>query len=148
MSTSPAPTVSRTGQSALSALRSIAAAPYRAAAIVLAAVAADWVFDPVSRHVPTCPLHAITGIWCPFCGGLRSAYELSRLHLRAALGYNVLLVAALPFILVYWFSWARRAHSNQPRKPLSRTVTITLVVIAVAFTIVRNLPFATGLRGQ
>ncbi len=128
-------------------LRSAQSAPYRAAAFVAIAVAADEVFEPTSNHVPLCPLHALTGIWCPFCGGLRSAYQLTRLHLRSALHYNAVFVLALPVLLALWIDWAVRARSGQPRRALSRRLSIAIVVLLVVFTVVRNLPFAAGLRG-
>src|SRR5579862_7676283 len=95
-------------------------APYRAAAIVAVAVGADRVFDPDRNHVPFCPLHALTGIWCPFCGGLRAAYQLTRLHLRAALHDNVVFVSALPLLLALWLDWTLRARRGEGRRPLPR----------------------------
>src|ERR1700709_267060 len=92
----------RTGSPVRTRLGSVRVAPYRAAAVVLGAVAAPRAFDPNNTHVPFCPLHALTGIWCPFCGGLRSAYELTRLHLRSALHYNVLFVVSLPLLAPFW----------------------------------------------
>jgi hypothetical protein len=116
-------------------------APYRAAALGSAALAADVAFDPVHRHVPLCPFHAVTGGWCPLCGGLRSADSLAHLQFGSALHYNALFVVALPFVLMFWIDWARTG-----RVRWSRYVVPVLVVLAVAFTIVRNLPFAAALR--
>jgi hypothetical protein len=128
------------------ALRSVRVAPYRAAAIAATALAVDRVFDPNHTHVPLCPLHALTGIWCPFCGALRSGYELTRLNLGAAIRDNVLLVAALPVLVLLWLDWTVRARSGLSRRTLPRAVTIAVVVLAVAYTVARNLPFATALR--
>jgi hypothetical protein len=138
--------VARTGHPLRAALRSVKVAPYRAATIALAALAADRVFDPDHTHVPFCPLHAVTGIWCPFCGGLRSAYELTRLHVGTAIHDNVVLVATLPVIVALWLDWAMRARHGDKRRSLPRVATIAIVVVAVLFTIVRNLPFAAALR--
>ena len=36
------------------------------------------VIRPDRNHVPLCPLHALTGIWCPFCGGLRVGLRIDQ----------------------------------------------------------------------
>ena len=34
--------------------------------------------DPhTSGRYPTCPFHAVTGLWCPGCGGLRAVHDLT-----------------------------------------------------------------------
>ena len=129
------------------AVRSRAAArrvPVQAAALAAAALAVDVAFDPVHRHVPLCPLHAVTGWWCPLCGGLRAADSLVHGQLGAALHYNVLLVTALPLVLMWWLDWLR---TGRPRQLRSRSALMVLAVVAVAFTVLRNLPFALTLRG-
>jgi len=120
-----------------------ARAPYRVAALGLAAAVADVAFDPVHRHVPLCPFHAVTGWWCPLCGGLRAADSLVHGHIGAALHYNVLFVAALPLVLFWWLDWMRTGRVRR----LPRAAIVALIAIAVAFTVLRNLPFAATLRG-
>ena len=39
--------------------------------------------------VDLCPFHAVTGLWCPFCGGLRATAALVHGDLPAALSLNV-----------------------------------------------------------
>jgi hypothetical protein len=143
MTTLAAPRTQHPGRGALGSVR---AAPYRAATIALAALAADRAFNPDRTHVPFCPLHALTGIWCPFCGGLRAAFQLSRLQLRAALHDNVLFVASLPVLLALWIDWAVRARHGQRRRLLPRAAVITIVVLALIFTVLRNLPGGAALR--
>jgi hypothetical protein len=65
-----------------------------------AAVAAlIFFYDPAaSSFYPSCPLRALTGLLCPFCGGLRAAHAL--LHGR------VLEAAALnPFLFAAGLAW-------------------------------------------
>lgn len=63
----------------------------------LGAVALLYVFDPAtSRFYPPCPLHALTGLDCPTCGGLRAAHLLLHGQIRAAFQLNPLLFVALP----------------------------------------------------
>lgn len=47
--------------------------------------------------LPPCPLHALTGLYCPGCGATRALCELARGHLHAALRLNALAICALPF---------------------------------------------------
>jgi uncharacterized protein DUF2752 len=121
-------------------------APYRVAALGATAVSADVAFDPVHRHVPLCPFHAITGAWCPLCGGLRAVDSLAHLNLTAALHDNLVLVALLPVVAVWWTNWALRSRVDRRPVRLSGRYVVAFVALAVVFTVVRNLPFAGGLR--
>lgn len=109
-----------------------------AGAVVTAAV----VVDPNTTHVPLCPFHAITGWYCPLCGGLRAIHALSRGQWTAAWHANMLLVVALALLPVALLV-TRSAHLTERRRT---AVIVTLVVVAFAFTVLRNLPFATALR--
>ena len=92
----------------------------------------------------TCPLLALTGLDCPFCGGTRSSLALVRGDLIEALDYNALWIVALP--LVVWLAAARlSARVGGPALP-SPVVTPRMLrwaaVVLVAFAVVRNLPIA------
>ena len=118
--------------------------PVQAAALASAALALDVAFDPLHRHIPLCPFHAVTGGWCPLCGGLRAADSLAHGQLGTALHYNLLFVAALPLVVVLWLDWLRTGRLYGLQSRAAKTV---LVVIAVTFTVLRNMPFAVALRG-
>lgn len=120
--------------------------PYAAAALAGAALIGDLAFDPAHRHVPLCPFHALTGGWCPLCGGLRAADALAHLQLRTALHDNALFVLALPLLALWWFDWTRRARAGHPPRRFGRAGLVAIVLLGVVFTIVRNLPFAAALR--
>jgi len=134
------------GRPLLAELRSRKLVPYRAAAGAAVAVGGNQLFDPTSSHVPLCPLHALTGIWCPFCGGLRAVYELTRLNVVSALHYNLVVVAAVPFVLALWLDTVQRARAGHSRRRLPRRLVIAIVVALVAFTVVRNLPIGATWR--
>jgi len=121
-------------------------APHAAAALVGVAVLADVAFDPAHRHVPLCPFHAATGGWCPLCGGLRAVDALAQLQLRTALHANAVFVLALPLIALWWLDWRQRARAGRPPRRLARPGVVALIALGVAFTVVRNLPFAAALR--
>lgn len=115
------------------------------AGLAAATVAID-VMDPAHRHVPLCPFHAATGWWCPLCGGLRAVQALSHADLTTALHDNVLVVAAVPVLVWLWLAWFVRAGSATPSVVRSRRINALLVVVLIAFAVVRNLPWAGVLR--
>jgi Protein of unknown function (DUF2752) len=121
-------------------------APWLAAAGLAAATAAVDVMDPAHRHVPLCPFHAVTGWWCPLCGGLRAAQALSHADLTTALHDNVLVVAAVPVLLWFGLDRVLRSGSSRPAAVRSRGVGTAVVILLTAFAIARNLPWLAMLR--
>jgi hypothetical protein len=121
-------------------------APWAALAGVLAASLADVAFDPSQRHVPLCPFHAVTGWWCPLCGGLRAADALVHGRFAAAVHDNALLVLALPVLAGLWTVWLRRSRTGRAGPVVGRGAVLAVVAVLVAFTLLRNLPFAGALR--
>lgn len=112
-----------------------------ATGLVAAGTAVLAVVDPNQGHFPTCPLLAITGLYCPFCGGLRAVHDLTRLDLAGALDRNPLFVLLLPLLVWAWWRWARRAFTGRPA-PLSLPSWWGWVVLGVFATyfVLRNLP--------
>jgi hypothetical protein len=68
------------------------------AAAVLAPVL--WRIDPNAADSPwpPCPLHALTGLYCPGCGSTRALHALLHGDVVQALAMNPLLVCALPVL--------------------------------------------------
>jgi hypothetical protein len=114
------------------------------AATLALATAAVHVRDPhVTHSWGVCPLYAMTGIYCPGCGGLRGVNDLTNGHLGQAASSNLLLVLALPFAAVFFARWVYGAWTGRGVRAipaLPRPVTTTLIVVAVVFTIVRSRP--------
>ncbi|MGH3312378.1 MAG: DUF2752 domain-containing protein [Streptomyces sp.] len=123
------------------------AAPAGTLAVVCAAFAYVGAVDPREPgHYPVCPLLDLTGLYCPGCGGLRSAYAVAHADVGAALGANALAVAAYGAFAVFVVFWMVRAGRSRPvTVPLRSTHWWVLGGLALAFTVVRNLPFGTGL---
>jgi hypothetical protein len=119
---------------------------YRLAAIGLTAVAADVALDPEHRHVPLCPFHAMTGGQCPLCGGLRAVDALVHGRLVSALHDNLLVVAAVPVAVMLWLVWLVQARTGRTGPAWPRAATVAVIALGLCFTVVRNLPFASGLR--
>lgn len=71
-------------------------------AVLLAAALLLFFFDPAHHgFYPRCPLHALTGLDCPACGGLRAAHQLLHGQLRAAFALNPFLFFALPVTALF-----------------------------------------------
>jgi hypothetical protein len=69
------------------------------ATLVIGAAAILFVFDPARAGVfPSCPFHALTGLWCPGCGSTRALHQLLHGHLAAAFRFNPLAVSLLPLV--------------------------------------------------
>jgi hypothetical protein len=89
-------------------------------------------------HYPTCPVYALTGLYCPGCGGLRAVHDLFTGDLVGALHCNVLLMLFLP---VAFALWLRTAVGNRPVPALPRPAGIGLVVLLGVWVVARNLPY-------
>lgn len=115
---------------------------------VVAAFAYVGTVDPNEPgHYPPCPLLRLTGIFCPGCGGLRSAHAFIHGDLGAALGANALAVAGYVVFAVVWTLWAVRAVRGRPLRIALGTAQLYGVgALIAAFTLVRNLPFGAWLH--
>ncbi|MGW6471542.1 DUF2752 domain-containing protein [Streptomyces nigra] len=119
---------------------------------LLAAVAGAFAYvgavDPNEPgHYPACPLLEYTGIFCPGCGGLRSAHAVVHGDLAAALQANVLAVAGYALFAVLWTVWVVRATRGRPlRIDLGPTHLWTAGALTLVFTVVRNSPFGGWLH--
>jgi hypothetical protein len=84
---------------------------------------------------PPCMFKAVTGWNCPGCGGLRMTHDLLHGDLSAAMVDNVFLLVGLP-LLALWTMWRVR----RGQRAFTPAVLTVVVVLAVTWTIVRNLP--------
>ena len=120
------------------------------AGAVLAATAFVGAVDPnEGGHYPACPFLALTGLYCPVCGSLRAVHALARGDVPAALGLNALTVAGLAALVGLWVVWVVGAAGGAGR-PAARGDLPTwtgpvLLVTAVAFGVLRNLPVGSAL---
>ena len=86
-----------------------------AAVIALTAAILLYKFlDPAgSVFWPKCPFYMLTGLECPGCGSQRAIHSLLNGDLLSAMHYNLLLVLAIPYLLLYavlvivWKVWNR-----------------------------------------
>lgn len=99
-------------------------------------------------HYPVCPFLALTGLYCPACGGLRSAYAVVHGDFGAAAHDNVLAVVGYGVCGVLWVLWAIREARGRPAAGGPRVRPAAwwaLGAVVVVFTVIRNLPFGAAL---
>jgi hypothetical protein len=101
--------------------------------------------DPFKPHTIGCPIHAITGAWCPGCGSTRAADMLLHGDVLSSLSYNMLVLPALLLLAWWWTGWAIAAwRGDRPRWAPSPTTHATWMPNAIGgvvclFAITRNL---------
>ncbi|MET9509267.1 DUF2752 domain-containing protein [Streptomyces flavidovirens] len=144
---SPAPAPSPPPSPAPAPLARRLAAPVTAMAGVLAAFTYVGTVDPNEPgHYPVCPLLQLTGIYCPGCGGLRSAHAVATGDLAAAFGANAMAVVGYGVFAVLWAVWVVRAGRGIPvRITLKPVHWWAIGAVAAVFSVVRNLPFGSAL---
>jgi hypothetical protein len=102
--------------------------------------------DPSSSAAyPQCPLKLLTGLDCAFCGGLRATHALLTGQVGAGLDHNILVVLLAPFALYAGVQWFL-AQWGVPLRPLpTRTwMAWVLLGVALAYSVVRNMPWGPG----
>ncbi|CAM5331938.1 membrane protein [Streptomyces purpurascens] len=119
---------------------------------VLTAVAAAFAYvgtvDPNEPgHYPVCPLLHYTGLYCPGCGGLRSAHAFVHGDFAAAFQDNALAVLGYLGFAVLWTVWVVHAVRGRPLRIDPRPAQVwSLGALLLVFTVVRNLPFGGWLH--
>ncbi|MFD4369237.1 DUF2752 domain-containing protein [Rhodococcus sp. NPDC058521] len=124
------------------------AGPAGAAAGAVVAAAILHVRDPhVEGAYGFCPMYALTGMWCPACGGLRAVHDLTNFDVGAAVGSNALLVPFLLVAVLAWTRWVvlRWRGSSERVLVIGRSSTIVVSVVLLAFTVTRNTPWGSWL---
>jgi hypothetical protein len=109
-----------------------------------AGLALVFTVDPAtSRWYPHCPFHMLTGYSCPGCGALRALHQLLRGHLLAAARLNALALVVGPYLAFeVGASVLQAATGRAGRSPhLPAAWLRALVALALAFGVLRNLPF-------
>lgn len=92
---------------------------------------------------PICPSRVVLGLDCPACGGLRGTHDLLNGDVVAALDHNLFLPALLAVFGLMFALWLQPLF-GRPVRAVSppRWLVGGGIALAVAFTVVRNLPVA------
>lgn len=93
--------------------------------------------NPHSPHFmfPACPFRALTGLYCPGCGGLRMTHDILHGDFAAAAVDNAFMLVGLPLLLAWVLVRWRR---GQPW--MTTPALVVIIVAAITWTVVRNLP--------
>ena len=117
------------------------------AGILLGAVAAGvaavvYFFNPAThRFYPVCQFHQLTGLNCPGCGMTRALYALVHGNFAVAIRDNALFVALLAALAVRGAWFGARLYRRQPAGEFFPVKFLwPLLVVALGFTVLRNLP--------
>ncbi|WP_424809475.1 DUF2752 domain-containing protein [Rhodococcus sp. 27YEA15] len=94
-----------------------------------------------------CPVYALTGWWCPACGGLRAVNDLTNLDFAGAASSNILIIPFVAMVAVIWVRWVYHRWQGSPDSPIGLRPTATFAVLGllVAFTVVRNTQWGSWL---
>ncbi|TQF74999.1 DUF2752 domain-containing protein [Rhodococcus spelaei] len=94
-----------------------------------------------------CPFHAVTGLWCPGCGGLRALNDLTHGDVFASLSSNLFVAPLVVVLAVAWVAWVLRRWRGVDDRMivLSRAATVAVLVALALFTIARNTPWGSAL---
>lgn len=116
--------------------------PVVASAVLAAATAYTALADPYrAGFFPSCPYVALTGHWCPGCGGLRAVHELAHGDVAAALGMNpVVVLLIIPAILLLLAAWWRAGWKGASAPRVPTWLAIAIPAFLMVFWVARNIP--------
>lgn len=80
-----------------------------------------------------CPIHSLTGLYCPGCGLTRALLAVVHLHLLTALHDNLMLFVAPILMLV-------GTRLDRKSAPLRVSYALACVLLVVTYTVFRNQP--------
>lgn len=111
-----------------------------AGAGLIALVVIYSVLDPNEVYFPKCPVKWAFGVDCPGCGSQRAVHALLNGDIVAAWGFNALLVASIPLLVLLTF-----AEFNRTRYPRlwhflnSRGFIVAVLTVILIWAVGRNL---------
>jgi len=87
-----------------------------------------------------CPLYALTGLWCPACGGLRATHDLAHGDVAGAWSMNPLWVLAVPLVVALWGRLVVGRAQGRAVRPAPAWLAWSTLAVILAFGILRNVP--------
>lgn len=102
-----------------------------------------WLWNPAEKSLfPPCPFYKLTGLYCPGCGSIRGLHQILHLNFYRAIEYNVLMVAALPFVLYGLICQYLRYFFDLkiPVLFVRAGYIWTLLGVVIIYAILRNIP--------
>ena len=88
----------------------------------------------------SCPFYKITGYQCSGCGSQRAFHEILHLNFREAFHQNALVLIAIPyFSLIFFTSFFLEKFAKLRQLLIGKKTILILFVIVILFGIFRNL---------
>lgn len=106
----------------------------------IAATALVALRDPHDGGYGLCPVLAVTGWYCPTCGGLRAVHDLVTGDLAGAWAMNPLVTVGVPLAAIALVVWTARARLGRPARQLPVWLIVGGAAVLIAFGVLRNLP--------
>lgn len=95
------------------------------------------VFIPVTGLSIPCVFNHVTGLYCPGCGMTRASLALFSGDIYQSFRYNMLIFILLPLLILFY------VLEKKGKVKLSQSIMFGMLVITIAFGILRNLePFS------
>ncbi|MET7393958.1 DUF2752 domain-containing protein [Dactylosporangium sp. NPDC005572] len=122
--------------------------PAGVGALIGGGVAYTLLMRPTSAgaaDTPTCIVKLLTGFDCPGCGGTRAAWYMLHGDIPAAAHHHAPLLFAAPFLAYLYVSWTVNKLNlpfKLPQLRISNGAMIGFLVAWLAFSVLRNLPWA------
>lgn len=92
------------------------------------------VWLPLFKIGVPCVFHEVTGFFCPGCGITRAVLALLELDFIQAFTYNPLVFILIPSYTIYLITKKMKVER------VSNSIMITMLVLTVAFGVLRNFP--------
>lgn len=103
-----------------------------------------YIFNPASWSIfyPSCPFHALTGLYCPGCGSTRALYQLLHGHPVMAFDLNPFMMMSLPFLGYCLLSFIIAGISGRrlPNANVPTALIWTFLGVILLFWVLRNIP--------
>ncbi|MGD9703288.1 MAG: DUF2752 domain-containing protein [Acidimicrobiia bacterium] len=120
--------------------------PLASAVLGVGALGVVFAADPAtSRGYLRCPLHEMTGLWCPGCGVTRATYKALHGDVLGALGTNLFLPVFAVLVVAGWLTWFLPTIERRPPLLVARAPAGAWVALGASlllFAVLRNLPYA------
>lgn len=88
----------------------------------------------------SCPFYKITGFQCSGCGSQRAFHEILHLNFREAFHQNALVLIAIPyFSLIFFTSFFQEKFAKLRQLLIGKKTILILFIFIILFGIFRNL---------
>jgi hypothetical protein len=115
--------------------------PLLAAGLAATSVAVvGLVYPRYPELFPACPSRTLFGVWCPLCGGTRSAHALATGDLSGAVGFNAFVPVLVLLAAWSWAAWVTRLRARWTLPAVPRWLWWSIGLAWLAYGVLRNLP--------